>query len=233
MQTVTDHPLVLSTPQARATRCLVLRDMMGLSREAIRLRYGIARGTLQNWESARFGGLTEKGAKNILKAAQAEGIECDLQWLLHGIGPEPRLTASSDITDGSQLSKLIGSEQEMKNISTMLNAFRNHHPDAIDIVIQDTAMEPVFSMGEYIAGNRRYREAIESTVSLYCIVQTSEYGHLLRYVKLGDEIGLYHLFSLNPDTSVHQPTLYNIELISSAPVTWHHRLTPIDESLYL
>ena len=42
-------------PQARAERLLTLREMTGLSRDLFQTRYGIARGTLQNWESTLRG----------------------------------------------------------------------------------------------------------------------------------------------------------------------------------
>ena len=220
----------LSNAKSRADRCLFIRKMMDLSREAVRERYGIARGTLQNWESARFGGLTEKGAKIILKAAHAEGIECNLQWLLHGVGPNPSFTHKQDAPSRAAHHACIGSEQEMQNISDMLNLFRNHHPDAIDMVVQDDTMLPYYTPGEYVAGNRRYRQEIESVTGKVCIVQTIEHGQLLRYVKQGDELGLYHLISFNHDTQTPRPTVYNVELLSAAPIIWRHGLSPIQVS---
>ena len=84
-----DKELIAKT---RAKRLKSLREMTGLSRNDFHKRYGIPRGTLQNWESARFGGLTLKGARNIVIAFNAEGIKCDMDWLLHGTGPSPRFT---------------------------------------------------------------------------------------------------------------------------------------------
>jgi len=214
----------LSSPQSRATRCLSLRDMMGLSREAVRLRYGIARGTLQNWESARFGGLTQKGAKIIITASRAEGIEVSMPWLLHGIGIEPRLTGAADV-DFSHKGSFIASEQEMQNLSKMLNTFRAHNPDFIDLVVQDDLMCPFYSAGEHVAGNRRYLSDIETVVGSVCIVQTPEHGHLLRYLKLGDEINLYHLVSINHESQVSQATLYNSQIVSAAPVIWRYKFS--------
>ena len=213
----------LSSPQARAARCLSLRDMMGLSREAVRLRYGIARGTLQNWESARFGGLTQKGAKIIITASRAEGIDVSMQWLLHGIGTEPRLVGASDLDMSSKMFFNV-SEQSMQNLSKMLNTFRAHNPDFIDLVVQDDLMMPMYAPGEYVAGNRKYLNDIESAASNVCIVQTAEHGHLLRYLKLGDEINLYHLVSINHESQISQATLYNVEIISAAPVIWRYRI---------
>jgi len=74
----------------RAVRLKCLREMTGLSRDLINKRYKIARGTLQNWESARFGGLTRKGAIIVVDAMNAEGVRVTLEWLLDGLGEKPK-----------------------------------------------------------------------------------------------------------------------------------------------
>jgi DNA-binding transcriptional regulator YiaG len=215
-----------SSPQ-RAKRLLILREMTGLSRDKFQQRYGIARGTLQNWESARFGGLTVKGARTILIALQAEGIQADIQWLLHGIGPAPCITQASGITQtSSQLTHLP--PKEIQAIAEELLTFRRHHTEeVIDYVIPDNCMEPVYKGGDYVAGLRRYRTQIEQVVGLNCIAQTKEHGTLLRHIKQGEEIGCYHLYSLNLHGRTNRPCLYNVELISAAPVIWHRRPMPL------
>ena len=52
---------VKSSSYLRANRLRKLRGMMGLSRKALYQQYRIPVGTLQNWESARFGGAIRKG----------------------------------------------------------------------------------------------------------------------------------------------------------------------------
>ena len=89
----------------RASRLKSLREMTGLSRNDFHKRYGIPRGTLQNWESARFGGLTMKGAKNIIRAFTAEGINCDIDWLLYGTGSSPKFTESTQGHRNQELKK--------------------------------------------------------------------------------------------------------------------------------
>ena len=212
-----------SSPQQRAKRLLVLREMTGLSRDKFHQRYGIARGTLQNWESARFGGLTSKGARTILIAFQAEGIQADLQWLLHGIGPAPCITQASGITQNANpLAHLEA--QESQAIAEELLIFRNHNNDeVIDFVIPDDSMTPLFQKGDYVAGVRRYQDKMEEVVGLNCIVQTKEHGLLLRHVKQSEELGSYHLFCLNLHGETKRPCLYNVALISAAPVIWHRR----------
>ena len=219
MTTNTNDP---SGPQQRARRLHILREMTGLSRDKFQQRYGIARGTLQNWESARFGGLTVKGAKTILIALQAEGIQADLQWLLHGIGPAPCITQASGITQTDHLIDMP--EEFVKKIAEELITFRQHHSEeVIEYVVPDNSMEPLFGASNYVAGVRRYRDQIEQVVGLNCIVQTREHGTLLRHVKQGEEINCYHLYCLNIHGQAVRPCLYNVQLISAAPVIWHRR----------
>ena len=201
-----------SSPQQRAKRLLVLREMTGLSRDKFHQRYGIARGTLQNWESARFGGLTSKGARTILIAFQAEGIQADLQWLLHGIGPAPLTQASGITQNANPLAHLEA--QESQAIAEELLIFRNHNNDeVIDFVIPDDSMTPLFQKGDYVAGVRRYQDKMEEVVGLSCIVQTKEHGLLLRHVKQSED-QRYHLFCLNLHGETKRPCLYNVALIS-------------------
>lgn len=211
-----------SSAEARSKRLKILREMTGLSRDLIRKRYGIARGTLQNWESARFGGLTNKGARIIIRAFQAEGIHCTLQWLLHGIGADPEFatpTITIDISTNSDIN-----EAELNDITAELLCFRNNNPNAIDLVVTDDSLTPYYRPGDFVAGNRYYRDNIEKTVDRICILQTLEHGTLLRYLRYGDEPNQYHLLTLNPTSNqVRRSVLYNVEIISSAPVLWMRR----------
>ncbi len=209
--------------QARAERLRMLRQMTGLSREKVHDRYGIPRGTLQNWESARFGGLTQKGANLIMMALRAEGVYCDLQWLLHGIGQAPRLLSASGITDETANHETLKVDpSESSTIAEELLCFRNHNSQSTDMMVVDDSMAPNFNPGDYVAGNKRFLQEIQHTIGLICIVQTAGHGTLIRYVKQGTEPDHYDLIASNPfATSIHRPHLYNVALLSSAPVIWH------------
>lgn len=220
-----EYPLDLDehTKEQRAKRLRVLRQLTNLSRDKFQERYGIARGTLQNWESARFGGLTEKGAKSIILAITAEGVYCDLQWLLHGIGQEPRLLSSSGITDSASNRQTITVDQsEAQTIAEELICFRSHNQDCIDLMVTDDSMAPIFQPGDFVAGNKRYMEEIDRTIGFYCILQTAQYGTILRYIKQGDDHLHYHLIATNAMSEMNnKPNYYNTKVISSAPVIWH------------
>ncbi|MAJ81399.1 MAG: hypothetical protein CMF41_00620 [Legionellales bacterium] len=202
----------------RAQRLKCLREMTGLSRDLINKRYNIARGTLQNWESARFGGLTRKGAAIAVQAMQAEGVDVTLDWLLHGLGHEPRFSKnlSQPANEDINLSRMPG-----YNVATQeLLHFRNHNTNSIDMVISDDSMLPKYFPGDMVAGNRRYQEEIESLVGFNCIIQTPTHGSMVRNLRNGDEPGKYHLFALNWDSSISRPILYNEEVLSAAPIIW-------------
>ena len=218
-----------SSATHRAMRLKSLREMTGLSRDMFKKRYGIARGTLQNWETARFGGLTIKGAKIILRAFQAEGVQCSIEWLLHGVGSGPQFSDQITHTFGTyhQQSNAAHQQQYDKEIGIIaqeLLYFRQNNTDAIDFVMNDDAMEPYYMLGYYVAGIRRYNAEIEHAVGSHCIVQTADYGTTVRLLKLGDEIGTYHLFALNMDATVNRPIIYNADVISAAPVIWCRKI---------
>ena len=215
--------------EQRAKRLKSLREMTGLSRNDFYQRYGVPRGTLQNWESARFGGLTEKGAKTILQAFHAEGIYCEIEWLLEGTGNTPKFNTNTHqqrhktFKQHFDVSENIF-EEETNQITKEVLLFRQNHKQSIDIIVTDDAMKPHWHPGDYIAGVKRYQHDIKSTIGEFCIVQTQQYGTLLRKVQAGDEDGRYNLMMTNHNTTVKQPVIYNIQLISSAPVLWTRRI---------
>ncbi len=80
----------LSSPKARGKRLKFVRKLAGLSRKQLEKKYGISANTVQSWEVAKKGGLTERGAHRILAVIQKEGINCSIEWLLYGTGAPPR-----------------------------------------------------------------------------------------------------------------------------------------------
>src|ERR1700761_2930067 len=74
----------------RAERVKFLRkEILRLSRPELARRYHLSTGTIQNWEDARHGGLTENGANKIIEILSSINIQCDLQWLMYGLGKKP------------------------------------------------------------------------------------------------------------------------------------------------
>ncbi len=210
-----------SSAKARGKRLRTARMMIGLTRKNLEERYGISASTVQAWEAAKAGGLTERGVARILPVLHQEGISCKAEWLLYeiGAGPQqcnsPLSTLEQELTEGSFL--------DNKLITQELLIFRSLHPGAIDLVVSDDGMGPNFHEGDYIAGIHRTGDWIKSVLGLDCIVQTISGSTLFRRVKQSARPGLYNLLCINPSTTVIETTLYNQSLISAAPVVWHRR----------
>ena len=201
--------------QQRAKRLLLLRDMAGLTRDALQKRYKLARGTLQNWESARFGGLTEKGAKLMAQLYQAESIHCSVDWILHGIGPHP--TCNSD--HYQQNTSVLTSDPN-DNITKEILYFRNNNPNAIDMVVSDDSMLPWFKPGDMIMGVRLFNEEMNGLLGKVCIIQTQQYGNILRVLQSGSHEGKYNLQAINIHRHGIPSCLSDVTVISAAPVMW-------------
>jgi ankyrin repeat protein len=73
----------------QGTRIKYLRKITHLTRRAFALKHKLSPGTLQNCEDGRYHGLTQKTALKLITAFKAEGIDCELEWLLFGEGIEP------------------------------------------------------------------------------------------------------------------------------------------------
>src|SRR5438552_2660970 len=82
----------LSSPEAKAERLKRIRNLANLSREEFCLDGEVNLATLVSWEVGRFGGLSRKGAGNVIARVAKEGVFVTPEWLLHevGAGPEVR-----------------------------------------------------------------------------------------------------------------------------------------------
>lgn len=203
--------------QERANRLKCLREMSGLSRDAIKDRYNISRGTLQNWESARFGGLTAKGATQFIRAMQAEGIVASHDWLFHGIGVSPSMVPKN----GQKIQKQHSDKTPKPQAIQELVKFKANNTDAIDLIATDQSMWPIVHQDDMVAGIRVYREATNDLIEKVAIVQTHEHGTLIRKILPGEMANTYHLSVLNLEACQNiTPILYNISILSAAEVIW-------------
>jgi transcriptional regulator with XRE-family HTH domain len=214
-----------SSASARGKRLKTVRMMAGMTRKNMEQRYQISASTIQSWEAAKAGGLTERGAHRVIPILRQEGIYCTTDWLLYGIGNPPQPThldnrlPPPETTDNPLI-------PEDKAIIQELLTFRELNAGVIDVMVNDDGMSPYYCSGDYVAGRRRKGEEINKLINQDCIVETINNEVLLRRIKNGSRLGAFTLICMNPDTSVSQPTLYDLELISAAPVIWHRRRDP-------
>ncbi len=210
---------------ARTKRVLSLRKMTRLSRRAFAKRYGIAPGTLQNWEDVRGNGLSEKGAKRLIKALRSSGIFCSIEWLMQGVGAGPYIDRSLYMdTESVEGAPQSSASDEKTYVASELALFYEHYKEAIDCVIQDDAMLPQFKVGDHVAGPRYYGADISDLIGQECIVVLKDGDLLVRELRQSQLPDHYTLASSNPRTSVAKPVIYDVELVSAAKILWVRRV---------
>lgn len=206
---------------ARGRRLETLRKMTGLTRKNFEKKYNVSASTIQSWEAAKAGGLTDRGAQRVIQIFRQEQISCTLDWLLYGIGNSPQQMGHHTSSVHEQAENTAQPVVEEKTITQELLVFRALHQKPIDLVVCDDGMEPYYKKGDYVAGKRRYQEEITYLVGKNCIVVTSNNEVLLRRIKKSVRNGFYDLICVNPNTNVYAPVIYEQQLICAAPVIWH------------
>lgn len=203
----------------RAARLKKLRKMTHHSRKAFSEKYHISQGTLQNWETARFGGLTEKGAHTMITALGKEGLFCSFEWLMYGVGNSPILTAHHTKKSTSSASQQENYTEE-ERVAEQLKLFCDLNPNTLDMRVPDNTMEPYFHAGQVVAGRKRTGKEIEKLLNKPCIIELADNTKVLRYLRKGAKPNSYHMVCLNKDAPVEEPFVYNAQIISAAPITW-------------
>ncbi|MEC8882166.1 MAG: hypothetical protein VX737_02640 [Pseudomonadota bacterium] len=212
----------------RAKRLLALRAMLGLSRDELYKRYAISKATLQNWESARAGGLTKRGAQQVFKAYQAENIDFTLEWLLHGIGAGPSFKSGRVLNTGtsgvSQQDSVIPS-----NVLEHILYYRKAHQDVFDMQLVDDAMAFRYPKNAFIGGVKYYHEQIGALLGFDCIVQIPNHDLIFRRLLPGNGMNRYHLVPINlhPKHQIYT----DVEVIAAAKVDWMHAECFVYQSL--
>ncbi len=112
-----------SNPLSPGQRIVKLRRITRLSRRAFGEKHGISPGTLQNWEMDRYQTLTKKAVADLITAFQREGINCSVEWLLHGTGSQPSHHSLNTLipTDKNPLDELVVSQTKKNAEQIKLN----------------------------------------------------------------------------------------------------------------
>jgi|GEM_PF-1142928 len=116
---------------------------------------------------------------------------------------------------------------EEQRIAEELEDFCRYYQDVAFLVVDDDALYPIFQHGDLIAGVKYYGKDMRKVANQDCIVQVvGEYGseQLLRNVIYsGATKDKYTLVCKNHHATVAKPVLYEVQLISAAPVVWLRR----------
>lgn len=210
----------VSTPdfssEQRAERLKQARKIAGLSLKQMTDKGEINYNTLCGWETAKHGGLTEKGALKVVKRLAKEGVDCSVEWLLFGVGQEPKPpTIIRPASHWKYASEFI---EIHKAISKEL------HPEFIGTYIQGLAMAPHFIDGDYIAGKELPMDLLPYATGTNILVKLVSGEVIFRELRLTkDHIPI--LVPTNPDCS--EEVLYDPNIQQWAKVLYHLRNEPL------
>src|SRR5207245_565680 len=137
------------------------------------------------------------------------GIDCSLEWLMHGIGQGPQIDERLYLGESSLAIRQTPSsydatpaaENKNEGIAEEMLLFRQYNKDTLDFVAVDDGMEPIIKKDDYVAGIARYYKDIENLIDKECIVKTADGETLVRIVKKGLTQGFYNLFCYNQNSS--------------------------------
>jgi len=205
-----------ASAQARGERLQQLRKLTRLSRSAIERKYNVSASTINSWEnpSPTRSGLTEDGARRIIHLFQEELIDCSLNWLLYGEGTPPK---RRDETPAREHSKTVDHSQF--SIKDEVETFIKSHAEAVAFEAKDDSMVPMYLQGDTVAGVRYYAKDIPNLVSKDCIIETRDGRTYFRKLMASTIPNRYNLVSINPETKIERPILYEIDVVTCAPVT--------------
>ncbi len=208
-----NYPIDPEEIRKRGNRLKTLRKLLRYSTLAFSEQCETKESTFKSWEQGRFTGLTATGALRVIEACQKEGVTCTLEWLLHGKGLEPTKNSISQEV-------LAITKDSSSPITQELLVFHKLHPNAIDTIVGDDSMEPVFSKGDYVAGIRCFDKDIKKLMGLNCIVQLQTGEIIVRTLQAGEQPDFYTLSNLNLNTTIELSNFKNIKLFSAANIIW-------------
>ncbi len=217
---------IVTISRDRASRLRRLRSFANLSRKELCEGANININTYIGYEVGRYGGLTKKGAERVLPFLATKGVYSNLDWLMQGIGPGPKIVSSDGSHDIqlSTLSKMPDDEKsENELIADELFLFHKHYKQAIDCKISDDGMLPKFQIGDVVAGVQANQFHVSDLIGHDCIILTAEKSLVVRNLRKGRIDGHYTLVCINPDATVDCPIVHNIEVLMAVPIIWHRK----------
>lgn len=206
----------LNTPGKRLKH---IRSILRLSRSYLHEKCGLPEVTLKSWENGTTK-LTRSGATRCVELYRAEGLIVSEDWIMDGIGLDPKKTATISQYFAIPTIKEVSLEDDEIAMIRDANVFKENYQNAVVMIISNDDMRPRYWPGDYIGGRMRRGDAIETAINKDCIVYLKNGERFFRRL-IKNSLGKYNLTCLNPNESTAEPVLYNVDIDSVAPVIWH------------
>jgi|GEM_PF-5137360 len=171
----------------RARKLKLLRKITGLNIIEFSEKIGISRATVSYWENSARGGLSSKGAKNVVNYLKTIGIECSYDWLFNNRGNPPKFPDKIVIQqDIFSIYKSQNKNQEMLEVLTSINEeislFLERNQNAVITKIKDVDFEPFFRFGDIVGGIWQPIISI-NTLPCICIIHYNDNNEIVHIIK--------------------------------------------------
>jgi DNA-binding transcriptional regulator YiaG len=199
----------------RGKRVKIARTLANLTRKSLMDRYNINVNTVQAWENG-INCLTEKGAKKLVEAFQNEGLVISRDWLLHG---------DIDLHDTSQVNTIneyLGLREDLKLLQE-IDFFKKIHPAGVSALVTDDALEPIFNVGDYVAGINVDGKKIDQLEGEFAIITTDNGSLITRKILSKIRYSEFLVCSINPFSKHAIPFTEKVIITKAAQITrqWH------------
>lgn len=198
-----------------AKRIKTIRLLTGCTQKEFSSKYDINIHSLQSLEASKTE-LSIRNANKIISASRLNGLECSLEWLMHGMGQAPFINKKLSI----QKKKIISWASE-ENIQNEIAVFKRSSDQAIVTMISNDSMAPKYFIGDYVGGILRKLEDINVITGLDCILESQD-----------GQISINSIYSaakgimagpINIEKTVDYP-LFSLKKVKRlSPVIWHRR----------
>jgi len=196
-----------------AERVRFVRSLTKLSRGAFESKYGINKNTLKSWELG-INTLTEKSAIQIADTIRNEGFSCSPEWLIFGVGPEPKSFNSGD--------PLLSAISEQSKIIYEAEYFKKNNENSIVTMVTDLSMFPSYGAGDYVGGilegDIQYIEKLEKFIGKTCIVYLIKEILIIRKIIKGKDNFLL-LCPINNEFEAEFVAINDVQAL--ACIIWH------------
>lgn len=200
-------------------RLKYIRSLLRVSRAYLQEKYSLPEVTLKSWENGTTA-LTKSGVERCVEIYRNEGIIVSEDWILGGIGLDPKMTVSVSHYFSTPINKNLPLEDDEFAMLRDANVFKENHSNAIVMIVSNDDMRPFYKPGDYIGGKIRQGKCFDFAINKDCIIHLKNGEKFFRRL-IQNSAGKYNLTCLNPNENTSEPVLYDVEIESAAPVIWH------------
>ncbi|WP_154699524.1 hypothetical protein, partial [Legionella pneumophila] len=109
-------------------------------------KYSLPEVTLKSWENGTTK-LTQSGAQRCVEAYRNEGLIVSEDWIMEGIGLDPKSTVTVSHYFAIPTNQEISFEDDELAMVRDANLFKESHPNAVVMLVSNDDMRPFYLPG--------------------------------------------------------------------------------------